>query len=142
MEFSETADEARVRLAWGLHRQRAYADALALLRETRVTDDDVVVAYLRHLFEGHSLAALNRPTEAVAAYRDAIRWVPTAQSARVSLMNTLLLTGGADDRIEAEALAEAIQTERAPITDPWWTYWLADYRFYPSLIQHLRERTR
>lgn len=142
LEFTETADEARVRLAWGLHRQRAYADALVLLRQTSVSDKDVVVAYLRHLFEGHSLAALKRHADAIASYREAIRWLPTAQSARVSLMNTLLVTGNAGDRIEAEALAEAIQTERTPVTDPWWTYWQGDYRFYSSLIQHLREWTR
>lgn len=140
--FAETADEARVRLAWGLHRQQAHADALVLLRQTNVSEKDVVVAYLRHLFEGHSLAALKRHAEAIVSYREAIRWLPTAQSARVSLMNTLLISGNADDRVEAEALAEAIQTERTPVSDPWWTYWQGDYRFYPSLIQHLRERTR
>ena len=142
MAVGETSDEARVRLAWGLHGQGAYADALSLLQETAVNERDLAMAYLRYLFTGHSLTSLGRHTDAIAAYREAVRWVPTAQSARVSLMNTLLLTGKADDRVEAEALAETIQTDRSPITDPWWTYWQGDYRFYPSLIQHLRERRR
>lgn len=142
LEFPETADEARVRLAWGLHRQRAYDDALTMLQGVRVDDTDVVVAYLTHLFKGHALAALSRHPEAIAAYRDALLRLPTAQSARVSLMNTLLLTGRADDRLEAEALAEAIQTDRVTAADPWWSYWQGDYRFYPSLIRRLREWRR
>lgn len=142
MAFAQTADEARVRLAWGMHRQGAYADAVSLLQQPTVSDEDVQVAFLRHLFTGHGLTALGRHADAIAAYREAVRRVPAAQSARVSLMNTLLLTGKSEDRVEAEALAEAIQTDRSAITDPWWTYWQGDYRYYPGLMLQLRERRR
>ena len=142
MALAETAAEARVRLAWGLHRQRAYADAVALLTDSGVNERDVPVAFLHDLFTGHSLTALGRHGDAIAAYRSAVRRLPRAQSARVSLMNTLLLGGSPDDRVEAEALAEAIQTDRTPFTDPWWIYWQGDFRFYPALIQRLREFRR
>lgn len=142
MAFAQTADEARVRLAWGLHRQGAFAEAASLLQQVTMSDEDVPVAFLRHLFTGHSLTALGRHADAIAAYREAVRLVPAAPSARVSLMNTLLLTGKTEDRVEAEALAETIQTDRSPITDPWWTYWQGDYRFYPGLMRQLRERRR
>ncbi|MCR4373695.1 MAG: hypothetical protein NUW22_02485 [Acidobacteria bacterium] len=142
MAFAQTADEARVRLAWGMHRQGAYADAVSLLQQATVNDGDVPVAFLHRLFTGHSLTALGRHADAIAAYREAVRRVPAAQSARVSLMNTLLLTGKTEDRVEAEALAETIQTDRSSITDPWRTYWQGDYRFYPGLMRQLRERRR
>jgi VWFA-related protein len=135
----DTAVEARVRLAWGLHRQGAYADAVALLRDSGMNERDVQVSFLHDLFLGHSLTALGRHADAVASYRQALQRVPRAQSARVALMNTLLLTGAPGDRVEAEALADTTQTDRTPLADPWWTYWQADFRFYPTLIQRLRE---
>lgn len=142
MTFAETEAEARVRLAWGLHRQGAHADALALLSAAPVTAQDQSVAYLRDLFAGHCLVSLQRYTEAIASFRLATARLPGNHSANVALMNALLLTGAPADRIEAEALAETIQTQRTSISDPWWVYWQGDYRLYPSLIQYLRERRR
>jgi VWFA-related protein len=142
MAHAPTADEARVRLAWGLHRLGDYGEAISLLQQDSGNERDAPVAFLRHLFTGHSLTSLGRHADAIAAYRQAVLRAPNAQSARVSLMNILLLTGKPDDRVEAEALAETTQTDRTAITDPWWTYWQGDYRFYPGLIRQLRERRR
>ena len=142
MTFAETEGEARVRLAWGLHRQGSHDAALDLLTGAKVTAEDRGVAYLRDLFAGHALVSLKRYAEAIASFRRAEGLIPGAHSARVALMNTLILSGAPADRIEAEALAEAIQTQRAIAADPWWIYWQGDYRLYPSLIQHLRERRR
>jgi hypothetical protein len=44
------------------------------------------------------------------------------------------------DRPSAEALAEGIQTAPTTDVDPWWGYWLGDYRFYPIVVQRLREQ--
>lgn len=142
MTFAETEAEARVRLAWGLHRQGAHADALALLAGAQVSDQDPAVAYLRDLFAGHCLVSLQRYSEAIASFRRAVARLPGAHSAPVALMNTLMLSGEPADRVEAEALAETIQTRRAATADPWWVYWQADYRLYPRLIEYLRERRR
>ena len=60
--------------------------------------------------------------------------VPEAQSARVNLMNALLLRG---DIAAAQAVADNIEV--APRTaDPWWTYWLGDFRWFPADVTLLR----
>jgi tetratricopeptide (TPR) repeat protein len=140
MKAPETATEARVRLAWFLFRVGRYDEALARLDEVR--DDpsnDRALSYLHQLFRGHIQVALGRPAAGVDAFRRAIdRW-PTAQSPYVGLMHALVQTGA---RAEAEAIAEHIQTAPADQTDPWFTYWLGDYRVYPAAIARLQEMIR
>ncbi len=53
---------------------------------------------------------------------------------------TLLLNRG--NREEAAALAEAVQMAPVDQYDPWWTYWLGDYRGYPAVRDKLRELGR
>jgi VWFA-related protein len=130
--------EARVRLAWLLHRMGRHADALAQL------DDDVEamdgsLRYLRQLFSGHVKGALGRLDDATVAYRAARAIAPNAQSAKVALMNGLLSRG---DRAGAEAMAELIQTERSTEFDPWWMYWQGQYRFYGQAMARVREMGR
>ena len=101
---------------------------------------DPYVLYLTDLVRGQILRARGRPDEAAKAYRDALTTWPGAQSARVALM-TLLLSRG--DRQEAAKLAEAAETAAAGNQfDPWWTYWLGDYRVYPAIVAKLREIAR
>jgi hypothetical protein len=50
---------------------------------------------------------------------------------------TLELNRG--DRQEAARLAEATETATGEQFDPWWTYWLGDYRVYPAIVAKLRE---
>jgi hypothetical protein len=50
---------------------------------------------------------------------------------------TLQLSRG--DRQEAGKLAEATETIQGDHFDPWWTYWLGDYRVYPAIVAKLRE---
>jgi hypothetical protein len=66
----------------------------------------------------------------------ALALIPTAQSARVSLMNALFQRG---DRAEASTVAEQVQTETAAYTDPWWMYWQGQYRLFPLAIARLRQ---
>ncbi|GMV23226.1 MAG: hypothetical protein AMXMBFR57_31750 [Acidimicrobiia bacterium] len=139
MAFPETGSEARVRLAWGLHQLGLHEEALTLLRAAEATETDVGVAFLRYLFEGRSLSALDRHDEAIRALREALRLVPTAQSARVALMTTLLSTGRSDDWAEAEALAGTALSQRELAADPWWSYWQGDYRFFSGLMRRLQE---
>jgi len=97
------------------------------------------MTFLRHLFRGRALDGLNRIEEAAASYRQALEISPEAQSARIGLMTSLMRLG---DREGAEAIAEAIQTTPANVLDPWWAYWPGDYRFFPAIIERLREQTR
>jgi tetratricopeptide (TPR) repeat protein len=139
LAYPEAAVEAHIRLAWVQHRTRQHADALQLLTAAAASPiRDAALAYLQQLFTGHVLVALDRPAEARAAYQSALRLMP-AQSARVALMNTLLLQG---ETAAAEALAEDIQTAGAQLIDPWTMYWQGQYRLYPAALMRLRDLIR
>jgi len=138
MKFSETAAEARMRAAWFLSRIGKLDEALALV-EPRPTVSDRYVQYLTDLVRGQIFRARGRLDDAARAYRDALATWPDAQSARVALM-TLQLNRG--DRQEAAKLAEASETATGDQFDPWWTYWLGDYRVYPAIVAKLREIAR
>ena len=140
MAAPSVATEARIRLAHRLFLARQPKEALALLDGTNVDPTQTpTLAYLRELFRGHALGALDRVDEAMAAYRAALLIVPPGQAARVALMRRLLERGNSD---EAEALADLVQTERSPALDPWWMYWQGQYRLYPQAMARLRELSR
>jgi len=136
IKIPDTAPEARMRAAWFLLRTRKLDEALALLDAPGARSTDTYVQYLTDLVRGQVLRARGQPDEAAKAYRAALATWPGAQSAQVALM-TLLLTRG--DRQEAARLAEAAETAPPDQFDPWWTYWLGDYRVYPGILAKLRE---
>jgi tetratricopeptide (TPR) repeat protein len=140
MKSPETAAEARMRAAWFLCRLGKTDQALQLADVDPAAGTDPYVRYLRDLVRGQILRASGRYDDAANAYRTALTTWPGAQSARVGLM-TLALSHG--NREEAAQLAEATETEAASASgnqyDPWWTYWLGDYRVYPAIVAHLRE---
>jgi hypothetical protein len=135
MASDATANEARLRKAFLLYRAGKHADALTVLDATHDEAQDAGLTYLRHLFRAQTLDALNRPRGSTDEYRAAMTALPSGQSARVGLMAALLRQG---DRPSAEALAEGIQAAPTTDVDPWWGYWLGDYRYYPIVIQRLR----
>jgi tetratricopeptide (TPR) repeat protein len=134
----DTAAEARMRTALFLYRVGKLDEALPLANVDPPPDTDPYVRYLSDLVRGQILRASRRDEDAANAYRAALTIWPGAQSARVALM-TLLLSHG--NRQESAQLAEAAETEAASGNqyDPWWTYWLGDYRVYPAIVAHLRE---
>lgn len=138
--FPQTAVEARIRLAWLLYRARRYEPALGHLTAAAAKPiEDATLRYLQQLMLGHVLWALERQEPAIAAYRQAGVINPSAQSARVALMNALLLSG---DRPAAEALAQGVQTDASTDMDPWWMYWQGQYRMHPQIMARLREMSR
>jgi hypothetical protein len=140
MASPPVAIEARIRLAHRLQLTRQPKAALALLEAADVDPiQSPSLAYLRQLFRGHALGALDRADESIAAYRDALLIIPPGQAARVALMRRLVERG---QRADAEALADLVQTERSPALDPWWLYWQGQYRMYPQTIARLRELSR
>ena len=139
MKFEETEAEARAREAWCLYRTGKFDDALRVLDGLKKPASAREPRYWTHLIRGHVLRALGQFEPAAAAYRAAMDDEPGAQSARVALM-TLLATHG--DRLEAESLAEAIQTAPDDSSDPWWWFWQGDYYLYSGLIARLREVAR
>jgi tetratricopeptide (TPR) repeat protein len=136
INFPDTAAEARMRAAWFLSRVGKLDEALALAEVRPPGGTDPYVLYLTDLVRGQILRARGRLDEAEKAYRDALTIWPGAQSARVALM-TLRLSRG--DRQEAAKLAEAVEMAAGTQFDPWWTYWLGDYRAYPTIVAKLRE---
>ena len=137
MKFPETEPEARVRAARFLYATGNFERALQVL--TGVTPADKEIRYLAELFRGQILRSLGRSDDAVAAFRAALATWPGAQSARVALM-TLHVNRG--ERDEAATLAEAAQAAPDSEFDPWWTYWLGDFRAYPAMLEKLRELAR
>ena len=137
---AETAPEARVRLAWFLHRIGRHQEAMVHLDAVANENGlDASMRYAYRLFRGHVLAALAKPAEAIGMYREALALAPDAQSARVSIMNVMIRSG---DRRGAEQMAEQIQTTAADAVDPWWQYIQGDFRLYPVALARLREMAR
>jgi VWFA-related protein len=139
MKFPETEPEARVRAARFLYGIGSFERALELLNDSTRQSADKEVRYFADLIRGQILRALGRSNDAVAAFRAALATWPGAQSARVALMTLLVHRG---EREEAAALAEAAQTAPDSEFDPWWTYWLGDFRAYPAMLDKLRELAR
>jgi Flp pilus assembly protein TadD len=138
--FEEVRDEALMRLAWFEHRTGRSADAVVRLGGAAAIDArDAQLGYLRELMLGHALTTTGRTDEALSAFRRAVALLPGAQSARVALMNTLIVRG---ERAEADAIAEALQAAPSTVIDPWWTYWQGDYRRYPQALRAAREMAR
>jgi len=139
MKFPETESEARIRAARFLYALGSFDRALATINGGTAAPADQELRYFSDLVRGQVLRALGRSDDAVAAFRAAMATWPGAQSARVALM-TLLLNRG--DREGAGALAEAAQASPGDDFDPWWTYWLGDYRGYPVILDRLRAFAR
>lgn len=139
MKFPATEVEARVRAGRFLYALGQYDRALSALPaaspDASASAADKELQYLAQLVRGKILRALGRSDDAAAAFRGALAAWPGAQSARVALM-TLLVNRG--EREEAGALADAAQTAAGDQYDPWWTYWLGDFRAYPALLDRLR----
>lgn len=139
MAFSETAAEARVRLAWFLHRLGNHTSAQSHL--DAIPDEtglDATMRYVHRLVRGHVLAAAGQTDAALEAHRQALALAPHAQSARAAVMNGRLRAG---DRRGAEQMAELIQTDRDGV-DPWWSYIQGDFRLYPAALSRLREMAK
>ena len=135
MKFPETELEARVRAARYLYALGEFDKALAVLNAASRKSTDKEVQYFGELIRGQIQKARGQHDDAAAAFRAALTIWPGAQSARVALM-TLLVNRG--DREGAAALAEAAQTASDDEFDPWWTYWLGDFRSYLAMLDQLR----
>jgi VWFA-related protein len=137
-----TAVEARLRYAWFLHGIDRSKEALEQLQKVTAAGSigEISLRYLHQLFLGHVLKGLEREDEAMAAYRAALEVMPSAQSARVALMNAFLLRGA---REQAERLAEQIQSAEPPQDlDPWWWYAQGQYRIHRQALARIREMSR
>jgi len=97
---------------------------------------DPDVRYIASLFLGMVEARLGRAAEARAQYEQALAARRGAQSATIALA-TLLATSG--ERQAAGELIEPLVASSAPAGDPWWSYWMGDFRLWFPLRDAVRE---
>jgi len=125
--------EARLRLArvlWRLGDAKASAHELTSLLASKV--DDSGIRYLAHLFLGAARWTLGDAAGATAAYEQALRLYPTAQSAAIGLL--LVKPDAADAQPAVEKVLRGAAGDR---TDPWLDYHLGPGRRAQSLMAAL-----
>lgn len=132
--FPAVADEARVRAAWAAYRHQQLDAAMDLVSGVSAAPADPVVNYFSHFVRAQVVRRLGDNERAAVEYQAAIDVRP-AQGPRVALMTLLTQLGR---RAEAERLAEAVATAPADSVDPWWVYWLGDYRSFGARLAELR----
>ena len=139
MKFPETELEARVRAARFLYGSavRSRAAVLDGGNATPLADKEV------------QLLPLVRGTDPARARSFRRRGRGLSRRAH-DLAGRAVGAGRADDAARQSAasarkpatLAEAAQTAPEDQYDPWWTYWLGDFRAYPAMLDKLRELGR
>ncbi len=134
--FPAARFEARLRAAHVLFRAQRYGEGLAILEAAGVVPEDPALRYYRHLLRGQLLQGLDRLDDAAAAFEAALEAWPGAQSARVALLSLQVHRGQAD---AAAAVAESVLVAPDTAADPWWVYFLGDYRAYSVIRFQLRQ---
>jgi hypothetical protein len=120
IELDSGNAEAHLRYGWVRFQQRHIAAALAALRIAREAATDVVLQYYANLFLGAAETAADRLDDAAAAFKEAGRLFPAAQSPSLALSELALRRG---DRAGAQAaLDQWITQPTHGGDDPWWTY--------------------
>ena len=134
--FEPTRAEATVRIARLLLDLKRPAEALGVLDKfDEAWTHEGVVLYWARLLRGKTLAALDRPDEAIRAYVGALEIVPSAQSPRIGTMAIEARRGRAST---AEGISRDVRTAPDPVNDPWWIYAHGDLRFFPAWEKELR----
>ena len=125
--------EARLRLGNVLGLRGRHAEALRELeRVVAEAGENRLLAYYARLLHGRELEASGRLSEARAAYQQATRLFPAAQTPRIALSQLLRASGDAD---AAGAMLERLVDEAAD--DPWWDYYSSAGRSYNEMVQAL-----
>jgi tetratricopeptide (TPR) repeat protein len=135
----QVRDEATIRLAFVRRLQGQHEEAIRLLNEGEAATEDSWLKFIARLFRGQTLTSLGRTSEAILAFRDAVRVNPLAQSAQLSLASMLYLQG---ERTEASQLVGNLLRSATTEDDPWFWYAYGDYRHWPRYRATLREALR
>jgi tetratricopeptide (TPR) repeat protein len=115
-----------------------HRDDQALTAWKEIGDDspnDPALVYLARLFRGLAYEDLKRDDDARAAYQAAADLSPSAQSVNVRLALLAYRSGRTQ---ESQEIVERLLQQYDPRTDPWWSYYAADWRFWYPRIRQVR----
>ena len=98
-------------------------------------DDDPALVYLARLFRGLAYEDLKRDDDARVAYQAAADLSPSAHSVNMRLA---VLAYRAGRTQESREIVEHLLERDDPRTDPWWSYYAGDWRFWYTRIGHVR----
>jgi hypothetical protein len=132
--------EAELRSAHVLTRLGRPVESLGILAELDDTRaSDVTYRYWRELLRGQALDALGRLEDAVHAYEDALRIVPSAQTPHVAIA---VIRSKQHRSADAAVQLEALHRNEDTSADLWSTYRDGDARFLGQRLTALREASR
>lgn len=116
-----------------------HAAALAAFEKAQPLATTLALKYLAHFLAGRSLEALQRPDDAMAAYRRGLDAVPAAESATVALASLLFQRNEHDT---AEALIDTTFRSRLTITDPGRLVGYGSFIHWPEIKAAMRAEVR
>jgi tetratricopeptide (TPR) repeat protein len=127
--------EASLRLGHVYLTQHRDDEALTAWKDVGESPDDPAIVYLARLFRGLAYENLKRDDEARAAYQSAADLSPTAHSVNMRLAVIAYRAGRTQ---ESQEIVDRLLKQDDPRTDPWWSYYAADWRFWNARIGRVR----
>jgi tetratricopeptide (TPR) repeat protein len=131
----EVAAEAFVRIGAIQFTANDFAASLRAFERAQAIATEAAVQYVAFLSAGRALEALQRPDEAMGAYRRALEIVPDAESATVALAS---LQFQRDERDAAVTMIDRVFNRLPGNTDPGRLIIYGSYLRWPSLKAALR----
>jgi tetratricopeptide (TPR) repeat protein len=128
------AGEAHLRAGYSLLRLGENTLGLDHLQRAEAMVTDPVLRYLARVFIGSTYERLDRPADAVAAYRRALEVAPNARTAGLALTSALMRESRVADAFD---LAERLLAEPTA-TDPFSRYRTGDFRLVFDCLEQLK----
>ena len=126
--------EGRLRLGRLLYRRGELDHAAQELDAARQLTSEDELRYLALLFRGMVEAARGQYERADILYTDALRLVPTGQTAAIAKAETAYLRG----RVGEAAATIQATLQQAKKDDPWWVYTIGEWWHFDHRLERIR----